>query len=479
MLLATGAGLVWEVLARRALLGARVAAAEVEDLVRRREAQAEHVRSLESRVERLAVIREIHRSTSLRSRGERLRHILSVIGDMSSAAEVVLFVLSRETEEPVPAAYRRRLPGGEIVVYLDRPDVAAGATLEGGVQRLTCRHATEERRGGAFGARADLMLGSLPVGEARLIAPRDERTAAATVRARLEDEVAASAVNLAGVAVALEERRLFRVQDAAGAVALAYPLMAEGAVVGVLRARLPAKPLTDEADSVRRFTGEAVAAVEEVLLESAGHIGLAVKRDEDTERAARDALTGLLAKGEFHHHLRETLGAARSGAKALSLVMIDIDHFKSVNDTYGHPAGDAILRGVAGSLQGTIRARDLAYRYGGEELAVLLVGAPLAAGARMAERIRRAVKRATYEVEEGRTLRVTVSLGVASAEAGEGLEPEDLLSRADEALYASKRDGRDRTTLYREGRTVPVPRESGRQAASAPGRSSRRAGSSG
>lgn len=152
------------------------------------------------------------------------------------------------------------------------------------------------------------------------------------------------------------------------------------------------------------------------------------------ERAERDALTGLANRRAFERALASL--AARSAAAAL--VMLDIDHFKSLNDTEGHEAGDAALAALAGVLRSCTRPSDLPFRYGGEEFGVLLPGLGVEAASQVAERIRAAAEA---------SLPRTVSAGVACAPPA---AYERLVAEADAALYRAKRTGRNRVELCRE-----------------------------
>jgi diguanylate cyclase (GGDEF)-like protein len=158
--------------------------------------------------------------------------------------------------------------------------------------------------------------------------------------------------------------------------------------------------------------------------------------------AQKDALTGLLNKRRFDEVLpAEATRTAQSGT-LLSLILFDIDHFKSVNDTYGHPAGDAVLRAVADVAKGCLREGDLLFRVGGEEFALLLAE-PLAGAAGRAETVRRAIERHSMPFG-ATTLQVTVSLGIAELARGEALPA--FYQRADERLYESKKSGRNRVS---------------------------------
>ena len=158
------------------------------------------------------------------------------------------------------------------------------------------------------------------------------------------------------------------------------------------------------------------------------------------EAALTDALTGLVNRRAMMEMLEQAAARHRPGAAGLSVIVADIDHFKKVNDRFGHDVGDRVLRAVAGRLRdlaGDGLRRHVA-RWGGEEFLVLLPATPLADAVREAERIRRAI--AALDVD-GRGLRVTLSAGVAYLDSGEGLD--DCLRRGDQALYKAKDAGRN------------------------------------
>ena len=163
----------------------------------------------------------------------------------------------------------------------------------------------------------------------------------------------------------------------------------------------------------------------------------------EVERLSRtDALTGLYNRGHWQERFREELARASRYARPCSLVLFDLDHFKRINDTHGHLAGDQVLHAVAELLNQTLRVSDIAGRYGGEEFAVVLPETALAQALSVAERFRESLAAATLMGPEG-PLAVSASLGVAQYKSGmDG--PEALLRLADEALYLAKRRGRNR-----------------------------------
>jgi len=169
---------------------------------------------------------------------------------------------------------------------------------------------------------------------------------------------------------------------------------------------------------------------------------------EELERVKREAstdtLTGLLNRGAFEVSLREAFEDTHSDVARFSLVLLDIDHFKQVNDTYGHLIGDKVLRLIAVMLTRSVKGQDVAARYGGEEFAVLLPGTPLNGAWTVAETIRRTVEKSRFKrTDTGEPIgTVTVSLGIAQHRLNES--PDDLVRRCDQALYRAKRQGRNR-----------------------------------
>lgn len=168
------------------------------------------------------------------------------------------------------------------------------------------------------------------------------------------------------------------------------------------------------------------------------------------EASSRDALTGLANRLTLDREL-EALQAARSksaGSPAYSIMMIDVDHFKNFNDTYGHKVGDDVLRAVAAVLSHSARATDLVARYGGEEFVVVLTNAGEAEAVAIAERFRNAIERQRVELDD-RALQVTASIGIASSDSlPAGSSQVDVLIQADAALYAAKRAGRNRVVAH-------------------------------
>ncbi|MGI8509177.1 MAG: diguanylate cyclase [Gemmatimonadaceae bacterium] len=164
--------------------------------------------------------------------------------------------------------------------------------------------------------------------------------------------------------------------------------------------------------------------------------------EEINRRARTDALTGLANRQQFEERLTRIVVETKRFGGSCALVVVDIDRFKHVNDTFGHQSGDQILQQVAATLQKEVRTVDLLARYGGEEMAFLLPQTELSGGCQLAERLRQAVSARPFVVQ-GREIPITISLGVAAYPAG-ARDRDDLFAVADRALYEAKRGGRNR-----------------------------------
>ncbi len=162
------------------------------------------------------------------------------------------------------------------------------------------------------------------------------------------------------------------------------------------------------------------------------------------EMAVIDPLTGLNNRRYMESQLGNVLQKAEARRRPVSLMILDIDHFKRVNDTYGHGAGDDVLKGFAQRVRQVIRAVDLMCRLGGEEFVILMPDTDIDYAAMIAERVRSSVEGSLFPVEGGRNLPITVSIGIADNSSSAA--PDEILKRADIALYRSKSNGRNQVT---------------------------------
>jgi len=173
------------------------------------------------------------------------------------------------------------------------------------------------------------------------------------------------------------------------------------------------------------------------------------------QQAHRDGLTGLANRGVFEDQLVRDWDACRRHNAPLTVMIVDLDHFKAINDTYGHPAGDEVLRQVAKMLAESARSSDLVARYGGEEFVVIAPDCPLSAAVELANRFRSLLTERTISVD-GAPIAVTASVGIAAAGNETQDSPTELFRRADQALYHAKRSGRDAIWIYDHSQAGPT-----------------------
>lgn len=198
------------------------------------------------------------------------------------------------------------------------------------------------------------------------------------------------------------------------------------------------KPINLAELEARLRSGQRIVALQEQLI---------LARERMRVRATRDALTGLLNRGETFELMPLEMLKARQGGAPFAALICDIDHFKRLNDSYGHPAGDAALREVAQRLAAAVRFTDLVGRYGGEEFLLALPGRSSAQVAEVAERIRRAICDTPVQLGPA-TVRVTISIGAALSFPTDTFSFEELLQRADQCLLLAKGAGRNRVILH-------------------------------
>jgi len=231
---------------------------------------------------------------------------------------------------------------------------------------------------------------------------------------------------------------------------MAIPLRSHGRVTGALRvaSRRAFAYEPEDFDLLQRLADFVAVAVENQRL-----------LDAHRRMAEVDGLTGVCNHRHFRTLLARETERARQLSQSLALVMVDVDHFKRVNDDHGHPVGDAVLRHVAGLLARRVRRSDVVSRYGGEEFAILLPGSDAAAAARLAEELRAGLASGSgHDGDSPSPVPVTASFGVASIPADAATETE-LVEAADRALYRAKRSGRNR--VERAGAGPASPERSG------------------
>ena len=183
----------------------------------------------------------------------------------------------------------------------------------------------------------------------------------------------------------------------------------------------------------------------------------ACKFEQGREQAMRDGHTGLINKKTLFEKLRAEKSRANRGQYSIGVLMMDIDHFKSVNDTYGHPIGDVVIKGIADAISGEIRKDiDIVARFGGEEFVVGLIETDAEGMVETAERIRKAVQKLAFDVHLAEPLRVTVSIGAFLLTPSFNGDLQKAVNNADQALYRAKEGGRNQVVQFQEVDVEPA-----------------------
>lgn len=204
--------------------------------------------------------------------------------------------------------------------------------------------------------------------------------------------------------------------------------------------------LTVAAEKTGLFNPQRRQILEIIAGQVTTKIQLALAHEKICQLATIDGLTGLKNHRTFQHAFDNMLKRAERMATPLSLVLCDLDHFKRINDTHGHPFGDQVLQAVAATLGASIRSVDLAARYGGEEFALLLEDSDIEGARNQTERVRQAIRDLHFTAPD-ETVTISMSFGLASFP-GDGETKNELIRRADQALYRAKEGGRDRVVAW-------------------------------
>ena len=200
------------------------------------------------------------------------------------------------------------------------------------------------------------------------------------------------------------------------------------------------KPFNAEELKARLRTGLRILHLEDRLVEA---------REEMRFKATHDSLTGLWNRGVIMELLNRELIRSQRESNCTAILLCDVDQFKSVNDTFGHPVGDEVLREVAKRLMASVRSYDYVGRYGGEEFLIVVPSSDAMGALGLGERVRQGIE-AKPILAEGASISVTASFGIAASTPGHLLDPQEMLRFADDALYRAKKNGRNRCELAAE-----------------------------
>lgn len=224
-----------------------------------------------------------------------------------------------------------------------------------------------------------------------------------------------------------------------------FPLVNENTLIGCIVTKSTDEPITEQEKDY----------LEQLAAQTSTTIHRANVYAEILKHATLDALTGFYNRRQMEERIKQEISSAKRKNSPLCAIMIDIDYFKRVNDTYGHAAGDFILKTVSKIMRSQLREYDVAARYGGEEFAILLPFTQEDEAVMVAERLRKAVENKIIDIEkvnsknDTKTIRITISLGVYKFKSTD--KNPDLLINADRALYEAKETGRNQVIVYKDG----------------------------
>lgn len=223
-----------------------------------------------------------------------------------------------------------------------------------------------------------------------------------------------------------------------------FPLVNENTLIGCIVTKSTEKPLIqEEIDYLTQLAAQTATTITRANIYS-----------EILKHATLDALTGFYNRRQLDERIKQEISSARRKHTSLCAIMIDIDFFKKVNDTYGHSTGDFILKTVSKIIRSRLREYDIAARYGGEEFAILLPFTDETEAAMVAERLRKAVENKVIDIEKVntkndiKTIKITISLGIYQFKSAD--KTQDLLMNADKALYEAKESGRNMVKIYKK-----------------------------
>jgi diguanylate cyclase (GGDEF)-like protein len=219
---------------------------------------------------------------------------------------------------------------------------------------------------------------------------------------------------------------------------LTLPLAVEGGVIG---------SISLDSDQPNAFDVQDLQFFSVIGYQMAATLKQFQKISSIKDMAIYDTLTNVHNRRYFEERLKTETQKSFSANTPLSLVMVDIDHFKQVNDTFGHPDGDRVLCKIASLLKGSVRKDDTVARYGGEEFVLILPGAKLEVTSVIAERIRRLIETTTFEIEKGQ-IHISISIGISNLPVHPARSKEELIKMADHALYNAKKEGRNRVCIF-------------------------------
>lgn len=405
-------------------------------------------RHLQEEIEKLTGMREIQMSSHIESFSDLLRNILKVTHIATDARSLTIFLESHEVLGcAYPKAHMRwekhdsKVPG-EIYVFFEEELLLQSRDekiLDRFNGKVVLQSSMDEEQ---IPSSITLIHDGRPVGQVYDDEIENLNPDQAKQRLdNLETWVGDFEIKVSG-AYSCWQNRVLITHNIEDSTLISVPILSQGLIIGVLCAEYVGL-------QHNHAFSQDLRKIHNLLLDYGRNIGQPLKKEELYEQAIKDAMTGLFNKAHYESQLHENFHRTRRYHRDLTFIFLDIDHFKNINDTYGHLTGDIALKSVAKILKDNIRQTDTAFRIGGEELCVLLPESGHEEGLAVAEKLREVIEHTEFPTDQNFTIRFTASFGVASM-TDDMTKPEQLVKAADEAVYKAKKTGRNKVISARD-----------------------------
>lgn len=399
---------------------------------------------LQSEIEKLTVMREIQMSSHIDTFSDLLRNILKVTHIATEARAMTIFLESDEQFGIVhPKTHMRWEPSnsalpGETFIFFENELKIHDNSLKH-IEDFSVHLNPAKQQSDQRSVLLDLLFEGEVVGELHYSPSFDMNPSDEKVIEKVKEWSSQFRLMVARVYSCWQTRSPVT-HEFENITLISVPIITQGIIIGVLSAEF-----TDL--SRDGSFNEELRKVQETLSDYGRNIGQPLKKEELYEQAIKDAMTGLFNKAHYENQLAEHFNRMQRYNSELCFIFVDIDHFKNVNDTYGHATGDIAIKSVARILMDNIRKTDTAFRIGGEELCVLLVETGIDEAMNVAEKLRSIIESTDFPKDGGGHINFTSSFGVACMDSTMK-KPHDLANAADEALYFAKHNGRNRVVNY-------------------------------
>lgn len=396
-------------------------------------------RSLQYQIDNLSGMREISMSSQIESFSELLRSALTATHVSTGAATLTLYLESRDQVGSIyPKAHinwNLQEPNKDPnYLYFDEEIVLntmSRDTLDG----FKPRHEPGNRHDDRL-IETSLLHNGRRIGLLQL--PSGSNLTKEELLKRVETEANAIAIQTIGTLECWQSRSPNH-RSSHQQTTINVPIFSQSTIIGTLQAEVGT---LGEQRSLKE-----IVKLQARLRELTVSIGQPLRKEQLYDQATKDPMTGLFNKALYQQQLHDHFHRCQRFQRPLAYIFLDIDHFKNINDQYGHLTGDLALKAVSRIISENIRQSDIAFRFGGEELCILLPESNEADGNVVAEKIRKTIEDTDFPTDKDMTIRFTASLGVACSNS-EMRNPEELAKAADDSVYAAKRSGRNRVILH-------------------------------